>query len=267
MKSKVFFFIILFLVGLVVIWFLDLINAISFYHEIILASHGIVLDLLVLGIVLTLYEHFTERKNKIERYKEEIDDLRFWRSEEAMFRINGIVKRLNKLGVKELDLSHCHFKNFPTFKDMAYWKFQCSSFINSHFFSIKLNGTNFYDSNIENSHFIHSDLTDCDFSLCILENVAFEQCVMNNVDFTNAYIENNNWFFVLENNENVGIDLLKQRFKISTATIEVKSKQFYQILDINSNDIPKTENQIMLETIDKIHSASIFGIFPPSNKK
>ena len=66
MKSKVFFFIILFLVGLVVIWFLDLINAISFYHEIILASHGIVLDLLVLGIVLTLYEHFTERKNKIE---------------------------------------------------------------------------------------------------------------------------------------------------------------------------------------------------------
>jgi hypothetical protein len=267
MKSKVYFFIILFLAGLAVVWFLDLKDANSFYHEIILASHGIVLDLLVLGIVLTLYEHFTEKKNKIERYKEEIDDLRFWRSEEAMFRIIGIVKRLNKLGVKELDLSHCQFKNFPPFKDMTYWKFQCSSFINSHFIDIKLNGSNFFDSNIKNSYFIHSDLTACDFSLCILENVAFEQCVMNNVNFTNAYIENRNWFFVLENNENIGIDLLKQRFKISTATIKVKSKQFYQILDIDSNDIAKTENQIMLETINKIDFASIFGIIPPSNKE
>lgn len=148
-----------------------------------------------------------------------------------------------------MDLSHCHFKNFPKFKDMTYWKFQCSSFINSHFISIKLNGSNFFNSHIKNSNFSHSDLTDCDFSLCIIENVTFKQCMMNNVDFTNAYIENRNWFFVLENNKNIGIDLLKQRFKISTDTIEVNSKQFYQILDINSNDIAKTENQIMLETI------------------
>lgn len=113
MKSKVYFFIMLFLLGLVGLWFLDLKDGNSFFHEIILASHGIVLDLLLLGIVLTVYEHFTEKKNRIERYKEEIDDLKFWRSEEAIFRIIGIVKRLNKLGVKKNGFVSLSFQKFP----------------------------------------------------------------------------------------------------------------------------------------------------------
>lgn len=78
------------------------------WHDVIVESHGVLFDLLVFGILLTLYETLREKREKIERYQEEIDDYRQWNEKEAAYRILGIIRRLNKLGVTAINLSQCY---------------------------------------------------------------------------------------------------------------------------------------------------------------
>ena len=76
----------------------------SFSGGILVEAHGMLMDIIVFGIVLTWYEKFTEDRNEIKRLHEEIDDYRRWDEPEAMYRIVGCIKRLNKKGVSRIEL-------------------------------------------------------------------------------------------------------------------------------------------------------------------
>lgn len=45
-----------------------------------------------------------------KRYKEEIEDFRNWKSAEASYRIIGNIKRLNRIGVSDINLSGCYLR-------------------------------------------------------------------------------------------------------------------------------------------------------------
>lgn len=77
------------------------------WHDLLVEANGMVFDLLVFGILLSIYEALREKKEKIERLYEEIDDYRGWDEKEAMFRIVGAVRRLNKLQVSSVLLYNC----------------------------------------------------------------------------------------------------------------------------------------------------------------
>ena len=69
------------------------------------------MDVILFGIILTLYESITGKKERINNLQEQLEDFRQWDEKEATYRIIGIFKRLKKLGVKEIDLSLCFLQD------------------------------------------------------------------------------------------------------------------------------------------------------------
>ena len=70
-------------------------------------SFRILIDLFIIGIVITWLLCRNQRKQLIQRYLDEIDDFRGWDSDEACHRIRGSIFRLNKLNISNMDLREC----------------------------------------------------------------------------------------------------------------------------------------------------------------
>ena len=73
---------------------------------------GTVFDILIVGVILTLFAIHRVRKERIERYLDEIDDFKKWDSEEARLRIAGNIRRLAKLGRTDIDFSGIVLRDF-----------------------------------------------------------------------------------------------------------------------------------------------------------
>jgi hypothetical protein len=80
----------------------------NFFENIMVEAHGMVLDILVIGLFILWLNKLGEKRLENKRYQDEIDDFRYWHSEEAAHRIVGSIKRLNKNGISNIDLSHCY---------------------------------------------------------------------------------------------------------------------------------------------------------------
>ena len=76
--------------------------------------YGLLFDVILFGIIISIYHILTERIKSIEDEIEQIDDFRGWKSNEASHRILGSIKRLQRLNVYKIDLSNCCFRNHFT---------------------------------------------------------------------------------------------------------------------------------------------------------
>lgn len=72
--------------------------------DIVVEAHGMLFDILLFGIILAIYDRITRHKEDVQRYQEEIEDFRGWEGKEAMYRIVGNIRRLNRLGVTKVAL-------------------------------------------------------------------------------------------------------------------------------------------------------------------
>ena len=72
---------------------------------------GTVFDILLVGIILAFFAFVRVRKERIDRYLEEIDDFKKWDSEEGRLRIAGNIRRLAKLGKTDIDFSGLVLRN------------------------------------------------------------------------------------------------------------------------------------------------------------
>jgi uncharacterized protein YjbI with pentapeptide repeats len=101
----------IFLIILVIISILNMTGVIayrgSFLENFLGEVHGLAFDVLVFGILIVLINKRLERRRDIKRWREEIDNFRRWDEKEATFRIAGNIRRLNKLGITDIDLSGC----------------------------------------------------------------------------------------------------------------------------------------------------------------
>jgi len=64
----------------------------SFIQEILAEAHGMIFDIVVIGILIFWLNQSGEKRQRIRMYKDEIDDFRLWESEEAAFRTVGNIK-------------------------------------------------------------------------------------------------------------------------------------------------------------------------------
>ena len=78
------------------------------WHDLLVEANGMFFDLVIFGVFLTIYEALSEKKDRIERLQEEIDDYRGWDEKEAMYRIVGAVRRLKREGNVEINLTRCY---------------------------------------------------------------------------------------------------------------------------------------------------------------
>jgi hypothetical protein len=80
----------------------------GFIENILVEAHGILVDILIFGILLTAYDKIKSKKEQLKRYIDELNDYRNWQEPEATYRIIGIIKRLNKIGKYDIDLKNCY---------------------------------------------------------------------------------------------------------------------------------------------------------------
>jgi uncharacterized protein YjbI with pentapeptide repeats len=83
----------------------------SFYENFLVEAHGMLLDIIIFGLLFTFINLSRSKKLEIQRFKEEIDDFRHWTELVASYRIAGILRRLNKYKIDNLDLSDCYLKD------------------------------------------------------------------------------------------------------------------------------------------------------------
>ena len=82
-----------------------------FYENFLVEAHGMLLDIIIFGLLFTFINLSRSKKIEIQRFKEEIDDFRHWTELVASYRIAGILRRLNKYKIDNLDLSDCYLKD------------------------------------------------------------------------------------------------------------------------------------------------------------
>ena len=85
-----------------------------FIRDVLVEAHGMLFDILIIGTFIfalhELVEKRHERKSKIKRWQEEIDDYRGWDEKEAMIKIVGNIKRLNRNGITKINLLSCYLR-------------------------------------------------------------------------------------------------------------------------------------------------------------
>jgi len=82
----------------------------SFWRDMLVEAHGMLMDIVVFGIFLLWLNQKRDEKLVVQKYQEEIDDLRGWPSELAARRIRGNIRRLNKNRVTQIDLGRCYLR-------------------------------------------------------------------------------------------------------------------------------------------------------------
>lgn len=82
----------------------------KFWYNVKVEAHGMLFDILILGLLFSWLHSSGEKRRLIQRYKDEIDDFRGWESEEAARRIRGNILRLNREGVNKINLRSCFLK-------------------------------------------------------------------------------------------------------------------------------------------------------------
>jgi len=243
-KSKTRLFIIVTIIATISIVILDISNTIKPY-DILVELNGLVFDLFIFGILITTYEAVKEKKEKITRYKEEINDYRHLENELSSYRIIGTIKRLLELGEKEIDLSFSYLiKSFETPYKVNNWSFVFSKLFNCKFVSKQFDNCSFYSAHLKGVEFGYVNFSKCDFEFVVFENSYFSNCNFSDVTFDYAYIENQDWIRKIKRNNDKLNEILEQ-YIISENTIIINNKNYFQLIKKSHDTKIAVESEIL----------------------
>jgi len=146
----------------------------GFSSNILVEAHGMLFDILIIGILLFWLNQNGEIRQQIRTYQNEIDDFRLWRSEEAAFRTVGNIRRLNRHKVFEINLANCHLQK----TNLSY---------------VNLTGSNLNSANISNCSLIEINLDNARLNQTNLENSNLNGSMLrgtyaNGANFQDAYL-------------------------------------------------------------------------------
>ncbi len=82
--------------------------SIAFYENILVEAHGMLFDIVIIGILVTWVNSRAERNRTIQRYQDEIDDFLGWEADEASHRIAGNIRRLSRSGITSIYLGRAY---------------------------------------------------------------------------------------------------------------------------------------------------------------
>ncbi|SHG11453.1 Uncharacterized protein YjbI, contains pentapeptide repeats [Salegentibacter echinorum] len=248
--------IVIFIIILIITIVLDFYDSQFSYHDILVEFHGLLFDLLVLGIIYGVYENFSNKKERIENLKESIEDYRGLNTINSSFKIVSFIRRLYDLGVNEFSLHQCflqdaklneyNFRNSNfSFSNLENASFSRSNLENCKFYDCRLREAFFvdtiaYNARFENANLSETTITKSDFSFANLRRVKLNKAKICATDFNCAdmsfadlegvKVYDQNWLETLEINEVKGIEKLKERFYIDRGVFEVDEIGEYWIV-------------------------------------
>ncbi len=159
----------------------------DYWEGIWVEAHGMFMDIIVLGLFLAIYDHYKDKRDKKDRYLEEIDDFRYWDEKEAMFRIVGHIRRLNKLDVCEINLQYCFLAGAKLEKvnlckakfngaNIGYTSFYKSNLADASFTGVFFNNTFLNSADLQRAVFYSANIeSHTDFSLADMRNANLQR--------------------------------------------------------------------------------------------
>ena len=232
-NSKLNVFLTLGFLGIFIVLILNFFDKDFNFHDILVGLHGLIYDLFVFGIILTIYEIRKDRIEKIERYQEELNDFRFWKSEEAKFRIVGLVKRLVNLKVKKINLRHCFLENannLTGIERMHEWDFSAANLNDTLWLMNDCTNSLFYLTELFQSSFRNVNLTNCKFESAKLYETEFTECNFKGVLLNGALVHTKNWFEEMKKRNNIYINELEEKFEIIEIPKSNEEKAIFKIV-------------------------------------
>lgn len=141
----------------------------NFYVQVLAEAHGMIFDIAVIGILILWLNRSGETRLRIKTYKDEIDDFRLWKSEEAAFRTVGNIKRLNRHRIYNLNLVNCYLPK------------------------TNLNYCVLQESNMNSADVSTSQLIECNLRAARLNQTNFQDSTLNQADLSLAYANGANF--------------------------------------------------------------------------
>lgn len=166
----------------------------TFFGQVLAEAHGMIFDILVIGILIFWLNKTGEKRARIRTYKDEIDDFRLWESEEAAFRTVGNIKRLNRHKLYNINLAHSYLvkTNLNYVKligaNLNYANLFNSAMIDVDLENARLNQTNFENCNLNQSNFTKAYANGAIFKDAYLIKANFEKAFLIKADFSNAFL-------------------------------------------------------------------------------
>lgn len=226
---------------------LGLYNDTDFLTNILVESHGMILDILIIGVFILWLNKKREDRSINRKLQEEIDDFRPWRSEEASFRISGIIKRLNSNGISAINLRECFLKNAHlkgvNLKNASLWgadlgraNLNKAILINAkikgaYLGDVQLKSSSLQGCYLKNSKFPRAQLTGSNLSDADLSDVGFWGADLKGAIFKNADLANAQFHYAnlrsanLLGAKNLTSDQLLQAASLHGSQIDEKIKE------------------------------------------
>ncbi len=131
---------------------------------------GFCFDVFLLGLIFSIFMQRYQRKQDIKRWQEEIDDYRGWDEKEATHRIVGNIRRLNKMGVKNVNLRRCYLAK-------------------AYLLEIDLEGADLTGANLEGADLRLANLENANFNESLLQNARLDRANLKNTSFGHSHLE------------------------------------------------------------------------------
>jgi uncharacterized protein YjbI with pentapeptide repeats len=170
---------------------------------------GFLLDILLFGVLLSLYEEWRERRERIRRYHDELSDFLAWQGEEGLLRKAGIIRRLNdmKAGFPSLnsivlnkaDLRGVDLRGANLYAaDLREVNLQGANLRGATLTLANLRGANLWEANFQGAILAYTDLQDTthldtNFSGAILQEAKLQGVIFLGVDFQGANLQGANF--------------------------------------------------------------------------
>jgi uncharacterized protein YjbI with pentapeptide repeats len=170
--------------------------------------HGLFFDIILFGIILSIYETLIDNKSTITRYLEEIDDFRGWHEDEAAFRVAGILKRLEKQKVLNVDLSGLNLKQADKqtivkckhslrnvmlkLTELDKLDLSGSQLQGAQLYGCYMRGTNLEDAKLNHADLKGTNLTGVNFSNADLSNADLLNSILRGAIMRNTKLKNAN---------------------------------------------------------------------------
>lgn len=173
----------------------------DYINNIIVEAHGLFFDLLVLGVLISIYERKREKRETIKKEKNLIHDYRGWDEKEATHRIVGAIRRLNKENVTKISLYGCFLQEA---------KLMTLNLTGADFFLTNLKRANLTATNLTRATFCGTNLTQANLTRANLTRANLIEANLTEANLTEANLtEANLTEAILRSTNLTGVNLKK----------------------------------------------------------
>lgn len=137
----------------------------NFLGNILIEAHGLLFDLLVLGVFVLWLQKLGKLELIVRRYREEIEDYLGWNDERAMYKILANIKRLNRHNITNITLTEAFLKNAYLVKaDLMEANLEAADLRDAYLMDTDLTNANLIGANLMGANLTDSNLTGADLS-------------------------------------------------------------------------------------------------------